>query len=311
VDFDARMLTQLATDQHVPLEEVATVVTKALTDAYARTSQAQPHAAAALDLASGRLCVTTPDGTDVTPKDFGRLAAATARQALVQWLRDVDRRRKVGWWADTEGTAVTATVRAPGRDGEVRLEAGGVDAVLPAGEAVPGEVLHRGQQVSVYVLAANMTDRDTVRLTVSRRQPALVTALFAQVVPELSDGSITVTAVAREPGERTKIAVAAAVAGLDARQLMIGGRSGHCLRHVVEALAGEEVDVVVYDADAVRFASAALAPETVLDIRPTDEYGRQLAATVSDIGCLPAAASVTNARLAGKLCGVKITLLRP
>lgn len=313
IDVDA--LSQLASSQHVPLADVVTVVEAALNDAYRKNASAVPGARVqiAVTKAGGDLTVLDADGADITPADFGRLVATTTRQAVTQWLRDLERIRKVGVWAGREGSLVTGTVRANSRNrnGETSVDLGaGVEAVLPSGEAVEGEALRHGDRVTALIVAVNADDRGAVKVTISRRQPALITQLFTAAVPELAAGAIEVVSVARDPGSRTKIAVRGAD-GVDARSAMIGVNADR-IRQVTAAVAGEKIDVVNFHAELGDYAAAALTPAAVLAVDVTDPVRRQVTVTVApDQLALAVGRGGANTRLAQRLTGAKITVTAP
>lgn len=306
--FDTTALTALAHQQGLPVSDAVQVVSAALTDAYAKTPGAVPGAVAVVDLDACQLRVEAA-GVDVTPAGFGRLAANTTRQALVQWIRDVERRRQVGPWANREGTVVLGTVKAnPARNrrGEVVFTLDGATGVMPAGEAIPGEELAPGQQVAVLALAANVDDRVGVLVTVSRRQPALVSALFEQVVPELAGGQVEIVAIARDPGSRTKVAVRGE--GVDPVAAMVGP-GGYRARQVTEGLVGERVDLVRHQEDLGAFVAAALTPGQVAETVVDPVRRNQVTVKVrTDQIALVRGRADANLRLAQRLTGAKIVV---
>lgn len=311
--FDTTAIAALATQMGVPMPAVVSQLSTALTDAYARTPAAVPGARAVLDADAGELVILDAEDTDVTPGDFGRTAAAAARQALQMWVKDLERIRKVGVWAGREGSLLTGTVRAHSArnaKGEVLLEVGGgVEAVLPAGEQTPGEVYSHGSTWTVIIVAVNATDRDGVRVTISRRQPSLVPALFAQVCPELAEGKVMVTSVARDPGVRVKIAVTSAVSGLSATGALIGVGATR-IAAVAEALGAERIDVVAFSPDVETFVAAALTPAKVRSVRLTDPVRHAVEVLVDPDQLARAAGRAgANTRLAMRLTGTRIEIL--
>lgn len=308
MELDLDTLRALAASQNVPVHDVADVVAAALTDAYAKSPGALPGASVELDDHSGTFVVVDQDEvTHPMPAALGRTAAAAARQAIVQWMRDQERRRKVGTWAQREGTAQNAVVvrhvPARGKQGpETQLRIDGTDAVLPAGEAIAGEELHPGQQVQVLLLAANVDDRDRIKLTVSRRQPALVSALFDRHVPELADGQVTIVSVARDPGSRTKVAYT----GTGGAAALVGP-SATRIRAVMAALGGEKLDLVERHEDLADFVAAALTPGKVQTCELTDPVRKQVRVTVlPDQALHTAGRGGANISLAQRLTGARI-----
>jgi N utilization substance protein A len=318
VDLDLAALRAVADSQHLPVSHVITVVEEALTDAYQRTSGADPDTTVIADEQDGTFVLHRPDGqTTPPPAAFGRIAVATARQAIVQWMRDQERRRAVGPWAEREGAVVRATVvryiPARGKTGaETQLRVSGVDAVLPDGEAIAGEQLAAGQQLDVLLLAANVDGRGRTRLTVSRRQPALVSALLTERCPAVADGRVIITAVARDPGARTKVAIRAGSDGglaPTALTALTVGPAGQHVRAVADALNGEKIDIVVHHDDLAGFVAAALTPGTVERCTVTDQVRHQVAVSVrTDQLALVAGRGSANVRLAQRLTGARIEL---
>lgn len=304
MEFDARMLQQVAQSAGVPEADVADAVAAALEAAYNTRPDALPGVTAQVSAATGDVELRDPDGNLVAADGFGVRGAMAARQAIVSWLRDLERRRKAGPWVQSEGTSVRATVKKVLRDGDVHLDVDGITAILPAGEATPGEHLTVGQSVAVLLLAANVTDRDMVRLAVSRRQPALVTALFKQHMTR-TNSAATVAAVAREPGVRSKVACA----GPEARQAFIGP-TGTVVRSVAADLHGEAIDLISYSDDLAAFAASALSPATTLSAELTDSVRRVVRVTVAaDQLAIAEGAGGVNLRLACKLTGARIELV--
>lgn len=306
MNLDLAPLNLLAQQQKVDLHVVTDVIADALTAAYGRRRDAVPGAVASVDPAAGTLTIHGPDGADVTPADLGRLAADATRQGVQQWLRDLQRRRAVGVWADHEGSAVVGTVRLGGgrrhRGGTALTLSGGTDAVLPDGESVDGESLRDGQMLSVYVLNANVDDRGRTLVTVSRRQPSLVTALFAQQVPQVASGQVSFVAIARDPGVRTKVAVS----GENAKDHLTGAGATR-IRPVVEALGGERVDLVEHSADLATYVAAALTPGRVSHAEVLDPTRRTVRVHVTgEQMALVRGRADANVRLAMRLTGARI-----
>lgn len=311
MQFDTTALTSFADEMGVPLGEVTAVAAVALLEAYQRTPGAVANAVVTIDPTSDTLTINTAEGVDVTPPGFGRLATIAARQSMVTWVRDVQRRRAVGDWVHSEGRACTGTVRpgTPGRGGATLLDMGrGAIGVLPPGEAIAGEDLIPGHQVNVLVLNANVDDRGTVRLAVSRRQPLLVSELLTDRVAQLRDGDVHIVAVARDPGERTKISVRAENGDHSHAARVVSGELDVHL-HVVSQLAGgDHIEVVAYDDDLATYVCNALAPAVglIAQVAP----GKKV--TVSVVPAQVADASgrkQANVRLAQRLTGARIDLV--
>lgn len=300
MSFDISTLRQLAATTGVPADEVATVIRSALRDALAVARGTADDLTIDVDTHTGAVTVTDPSGAPVSTDNLGARATLAARQSVVSWLRDRDRIRKVGRWAAREGTPIRATVKQVLRNGDVRLDAQGTTAILPAGEAVNGEDLTLGTEVTVLLLNANVTDRDTVRLTVSRRQPALVSSLLAK---HLEGTETTISGVAREPGVRTKVAYRGQLSDLL-------GPAGMHVRAVMTDLGGEKVDLVAVSDDPAVFAAAALTPAKTIAATVTDPTRRTVTVEVApDQMALAYGTGGVNLRLACKLTGTRIQLV--
>lgn len=300
MSFDIAALRHVAITAGVPTAQVAEVVEGALRDAFTVARGTADDLTITVDDATGSVDVRDGSGTQLRVEVLGARATAAARQSVVSWLRDLERVRKVGPWAQREGRAIRAIVRSVGRDGEVRLDAQGTFAVMPAGESVDTEVLRPGEEISVLLLNANVTDRDVIRLTVSRRQPALVAALFDR---HLAGTETMITGVAREPGVRTKVAFEGAVADLV-------GPGGLAVRAVMNELGGERIDLIAKSEDLAVFAATALSPATVISATLTDPARRVVAVEVApDQLATAAGVGGINLRLATRLTGARIELL--
>lgn len=303
--FDSRALLQVAQTAGVPEDTITTVLASAIKDAYDATPGAVPGVQVTLDTAAGEIHLTAPDGTEVAAPGFGARALTAARQAVVSWMRDLDRRRQVGPWADREGTPVRAVVKSLTRTGDYRLDVDGVMAILPAGEDIPHHPLNPGQEVTVLLLAANVTDQGTVKLTVSRRQPALVVELFNQKLAQTGTDT-TIVSIAREPGVRTKVACTGS--SPDPRQDLIGP-AGTTARSVTSQLDGERIDILTHDADLAQYVTNALSPAVVEKVEVLDPQRRIVVAHVREDELATAQGTGgVNLRLASRLTATKITL---
>src|SRR5207245_7330981 len=217
-----------------------------------------------------------PDGEieeeyDDTPTDFGRVAAMTARQVILQRLRDAEHDLTFGEYSGREGDIVTGVVQADAhasQRGIVLVDIGKVEAVLPQSEQVPGEQYTHGTRIRAYVVGVTRGMRGP-QVTVSRTHPNLVKKLFALEVPAVADGSVEIMGVAREAGHRSKIAVRSTVAGLNAKGACIGPM-GQRVRNVVAELHGEKIDIIDWAADPATYVGNALSPAHAVATRVVD-----------------------------------------
>jgi transcription termination/antitermination protein NusA len=256
-----------------------------------------------------------PDGEvvrewDDTPSDFGRIAASTAKQVIVQRLRDAEHEQTFGEYAGKEGDIVSGIVQAHDRrnfQGTVLIDIGKVEAVLPQVEQVPHEEYTHGSRIKAYVVSVARTFRGP-QVTVSRTHPHLVRKLFALEVPEIADGSVEIVAVAREAGHRSKIAVRTTVDGLNAKGACIGPM-GQRVRNVVSELHGEKIDIIDWADDPATYVGNALSPAHVIESTVVDPVTGQVRVVVPDFQLsLAIGREGQNARLAARLTGYRIDI---
>lgn len=247
---------------------------------------------------------------DDTPHDFGRIAATTARQVILQRLRDVENERTFGDFAGREHDLITGTVTTDARvnaRGVVVVSLGDVEGIIPAAEQAPGETYIHGQRLRCYVIAVARGPRGP-QITLSRTHPNLVRKLFALEVPEIADSSVEITAVAREAGHRSKIAVRAMVSGVNAKGACIGPM-GSRVRAVMSELGGEKIDIIDYDPDPATFVGNALSPARALSVTVVDPVARAARVVVPDFQLsLAIGKEGQNARLAARLTGWRIDI---
>lgn len=241
-------------------------------------------------------------------KDFGRIDAQTAKHVIRQGIRDAERGRNMEEFKTHNQEIVTARVsNINPMNGNATVEIGRAEAVLPKGEQIPGEELHDGDLIKVYVVDVKETEKGP-RALISRTYHGLVRRLFETEVPEISEGTVELKEVAREAGSRTKIAVSSSDEKVDAVGACIGAR-GARVGKIVDMLNGEKIDIVPYDEDPAKFISNALAPADVVDVIILDEEEKSCRAIVPDDQLSLAIGNKgQNARLAAKLTGWKIDI---
>src|SRR5689334_21505303 len=278
-----------------------------------------PHARVAIDRKTGEVVVWAqdlgPDGEiveeyDDTPTDFGRVAAMTARQVILQRLRDAEHDQTYGEYSGREGDIVTGVVQADAhaaQRGLVLVDIGKVEAVLPLSEQVPGEAYPHGTRLRCYVVGVSRGIRGP-QVTVSRTHPNLVRKLFALEVPEIAEGSVEIVDIAREAGHRTKIAVRSTVTGLNAKGACIGPM-GSRVRNVVAELRGEKIDLVDWAEDPATYVGNALSPAHVLSTHVVDQATQSVRVVVPDFQLsLAIGREGQNARLAARLTKWRIDI---
>ena len=241
-------------------------------------------------------------------KQFGRIAAQTAKHIIRQGIREAERGMMLEEFQSRQHEIVTGVVsRIDGRKGLVSVEIGKFETILPRSEQVQGEVLHEGDRIKVYVVDVLGGEKGP-KIMISRTHPGLVKRLFEMEVPEIFDGTVEIKAVSREAGSRTKIAVCSDNKDVDAVGACIGPK-GVRVSKIVDELGGEKIDVVKYSDVPEEFIAAALSPANIVSVQITDEEQRACKVTVPDEQLSLAIGNKgQNARLAAKLTGFKIDI---
>ncbi len=239
------------------------------------------------------------------PAAFGRIAAQTAKQMVVQKIREAERGNVFMQFSDKENDILTGKVVKIEKRG-VYLDMGNAEALLAPTEQIPGEELHVGDMVKVYVLEVKKSTK-ALQLLVSRTHPGMVKRFFSQEVPEIQDGTVVIKSIAREAGSRTKISVFSENENVDPVGSCVGPK-GARVAAVVDSLGGEKVDIILYDDDIAKYISAALNPATVSTVS-IDEEQKSAFVTVPDFQLsLAIGKEGQNARLAARLTGWKIDI---
>ena len=241
-------------------------------------------------------------------KQFGRVAAQTARNIIRQGIRDSERGQMMQEFQSKHQELVSGLVeRIDPRTGAISLKIGKAEAVLPKNEQIAGENVKEGDYIKVYVVDVRETEKGP-KAIISRTHPDLVKRMFETEVPEIYDGTVEIKAVAREAGSRTKLAVLSHNADVDAVGACIGAR-GSRVSEIVDELGGEKIDIVEYSEDPQKFIGAALSPATVLSVEVAEDGSRACRVTVPDNQLSLAIGNKgQNARLAAKLTGWKIDI---
>src|SRR5688500_17116289 len=246
------------------------------------------------------------DTRDVTPHDFGRIAAQTAKQVILQRIREAERDMMFEEYRDRVGELITGIVQqSDSRYTLVQLRER-VEALLPKSEQVDGERYDHSQRIKAVIKEVSSSTRGP-SIIVSRRDPELIKKLFEIEVPEIADGLVEITNVAREPGYRSKIAVVSHADGVDPVGACVGPR-GSRVRMVVSELRGEKIDIIPYNDEPARFVAKALAPARVREVL-VDDDGRQATVVVPDDQLsLAIGREGQNARLAARLTGWRVDI---
>lgn len=241
-------------------------------------------------------------------KDFGRIVAQTAKHVIRQGIREAERGQMLQEFQSKNQELLSAkVVRVDPVTGNVTLEIGKNEAVLPKAEQVPGEVFAPGATTKIFVVDVKEAGKGP-KIMISRTHPGLVRRLFETEVPEIFDGTIEIKSVSREAGSRTKIAVMSKDDDVDPVGACIGPR-GQRVSNIVEALGGEKIDIVKYSENPQEFVAASLAPSDVCSVEILDEAAKSCRATVPDDQLSLAIGNKgQNVRLAAKLTNWKIDI---
>jgi transcription termination/antitermination protein NusA len=316
VDIDMSALRMLEREKEISFVTLVEAIEQALLIAYQRTEGHAPVARVELDRKSGHVTVwaaeTDDEGTvlreyDDTPTGFGRIAATTAKQVILQRLRDAEDEQTFGEFLGREGDIVSGVIQQGKDPRNVFVNLGKVEAVLPPPEQVPGETYQHGSRLRCYVVQVRKGLRGP-SIVLSRTHPNLVRKLFALEVPEIADGTVEIAAIAREAGHRTKIAVKSNRPGVNAKGACIGPM-GSRARAVMAELHGEKIDIVDWSEDPAELVAHALSPAQVQSVEVVDLATRSARVVVPDYQLsLAIGKEGQNARLAARLTGWRIDI---
>ena len=333
MDIDLAALRALERDRDISLDVLIPAIEQAMLVAYHRTEGSYRLARVELERKTGHVVVWAREEGDLllgdgdrdgdgdertergepgpefddTPNGFGRVAAATARQVIVQRLRDVEDEQIMGDFKGREGDVISGVIQQSPDPRHVLVDFGTVEGILPLAEQVPGERYRHGERLRCFVVSVKRGPRGP-QIGLSRTHPNLVRTLFKLEVPEIADGTVEIAALAREAGHRTKVAVHSKVTGVNAKGACIGPM-GARVRAVMTELHGEKIDIVDYSEDPATFVASALSPARVQAVEIVDPQLRSARVTVPDYQLsLAIGKEGQNARLAAKLTGWRIDI---
>ncbi|GAB3889449.1 transcription termination factor NusA [Microbispora bryophytorum subsp. camponoti] len=316
MDIDMSVLRSLEREKDISFDLVVKAIEDALLIAYFRTEGAAQKARAELDRGTGHVIIWAAEldesgevarEYDDTPSNFSRIAATTAKQVILQQLRDAEDEVNFGEFASREGELVAGVIQQ-GKDPRVVLvDLGKIEAILPHNEQVPGEEYAHGERIRCYVVQVKKGPKGP-SVSLSRTHPNLVKKLFALEVPEIADGTVEIAAIAREAGHRTKIAVRSRKPGVNAKGACIGPM-GSRVRNVMTELHGEKIDIIDWSDDPAEFVGNALSPARVSRVDVVDADNRTARVIVPDYQLsLAIGKEGQNARLANRLTGWRIDI---
>ncbi|CAG4900497.1 transcription termination factor NusA [Acidithrix sp. C25] len=307
-------LQAIAREKGVSVETLLESLANALLAAYKRRPDSAEDAEVTIDPDSGDIQVWAQDldedgnvirEWDDTPTDFGRIAAQTAKQVMFQRIRDAERDLKYEEYAGREGDIVTGIVQqADSR--YTLLNLGKVEALLPLQEQLPGERYGNGVRVKAYIVEVRRTNKGP-QIVVSRSHPGLMKKLFELEVPEIASGVVEIKALSREPGIRSKIAVASNDPNVDPVGACVGPR-GARVRMVMSELRNERIDIIPFSEEPAEFVARALQPAHVREVDLNDATGTAIVIVDASEQPLAIGKEGLNAKLAARLTGWRIDI---
>ena len=316
MDIDLNVLRSLEAEKDISMDLAIKAIEDALLVAYHRTEGAATSARVEVNKGTGHVTVWASQAAeggepareyDDTPEGFGRIAATTARQVILQRLRDAEDELTFGEYAGREGDIVAGVIQQGKDPRAVLVDLGKLEAILPPTEQVPGERYVHGERLKCYVLHVRKGYRGP-SVTLSRTHANLVKKLFALEVPEIASGVVEIAAIAREAGHRSKIAVISHQQGVNAKGACIGPM-GSRVRNVMTELHGEKIDIVDYSPDPAEFVAHALSPARVSRVVVVDAQARVARVIVPDYQfSLAIGKEGQNVRLAARLTGWRIDI---
>ena len=308
-------LQAVASDKGITVEDMLAALADALESAYKRMPGAHEFSWVTIDPDSMEFRVfaqdidengePTGEEFDVTPENFGRIAAQTTRQVMTQRIREVERDLKYEEYAGREGDIVTGMIQQTDSRYTL-LDLGRVEALLPQAEQVPFERPEPNSRLKAYIVEVRKTAKGP-QIVVSRTHPGLIKRLFELEVPEISDGIVEIKACAREPGHRTKIAVSSNDATIDPVGACVGAR-GARVRMVVNELRGEKIDIIPFSDDPGEFVTRALSPAKIKEVMVDEESGTATVVVPDYQLSLAIGKEGQNARLAARMTGWRVDI---
>ena len=314
-------LRELERERGIAFETLVEAIEKALSSAYLRMTNSDLEITGARAVIDDEGEVTVfvqdieidPDTEEVTilkeredtPQDFGRIAAQTAKQVILQRLREAERDITFGEYSDREGDIVTGIVQQQDHRYTI-LDLGKTEALMPPSEQIPHERYEHGARLKAYIVEVRKSARGP-QIIVSRTHPGLIKRLFELEVPEIMDGVVEIKNVAREPGHRSKIAVVSNDKNVDPVGACVGSK-GARVRMVMNELRGEKIDIIKWTDDQPDFVANALSPAKVKEVRIQDDGETALVIVPDHQLSLAIGKEGQNARLAARLTGLRVDI---
>jgi N utilization substance protein A len=304
-----RIVDGIARDKNIEREQVYTDVEQAIASALRKQFSTEDTSEFSVTLERGTGDISVARGGEVIPLSaLGRIAAQTAKQVMIQLIRQDERGSIYEEFKDRVGTIVTGTI-ARFEGGTMIINLGRVEGIMPRSEQIPGETHEQGERIQALILEVRDTPA-AVKIIMSRSHPELIRRLFEREVPEVGERTIEIKALAREPGHRTKIAVSSIDTKVDAVGACVGVR-GSRIKNIVDELGGEKIDIVRWNESSQILIQNALKPAEVAEVSLCFELGRATVVVNEDQLSLAIGKRGQNVRLAARLTGWDVDILTP
>ena len=298
------LIEAIVRDKGIDREVLIQALESAMASAAKKGLKDAKEVTVTIDRATGHVVVLS-DGQRLSSTEFSRIGAQTAKQVIMQKIREAERDVILGEYHDKVGRIVSGTVHRFER-GDIIVDLGRTEGLLPKPERIPYEEFQQGDQIMAYVLEVGNGAKGAA-IILSRAHEGFVRGLFALEVPEIADGTVQIKAIAREPGERTKIAVASKDEKVDSQGACIGMR-GTRVKNIVRELHGERVDVIRWHEDIAQYITAALAPAQIAELKLELAVRQALVLVDDDQLSLAIGKKGQNVRLASRLTGWQLEI---
>jgi N utilization substance protein A len=300
-----RLVDSLHREKNIDSEIVFTAIESALVTAMRKLRGEEAEIAVEIDRKVGEISAVV-DGEELDQAEIGRIGAQTAKQVIIQKIKEAERDSLLDEFHDQVGQLVTGTVQRSDR-GVTTVQLGNMEAILPRGEQISGESYHNGDRIRAVVYEVKASG-NRVKVILSRTKPQLVQRLFEQEIPEISEGVIEIKAISREPGHRSKVAVSSSDQRVDCVGACVGVR-GNRIKNITSELAGERIDIVRWSDDPMVLIPSALQPAEVEQVLLCDMIGRAIVLVKDDQLSQAIGKYGQNVRLGSKLVGWDIEIM--
>lgn len=300
----AAALNQICAERGIEPEVVLDTIKTAVLAAYRKDYGESENLEVEIDSESGEV-VITQNKNNVTPSGFGRIAAQTAKQVILQRVREAEKSAIFAEYQNKVNTVVSGLVQRISGP-VITVDLGKAEGIMPPAEQVPGENYRINQRMKFYVVGIQQGNRGE-EIIVSRSKPGLVEQLFKVEVPEISAGSVVIRAISREPGSRTKVAVASIQPNVDPVGSCVG-QKGVRVQAVISEIGNEKIDIVPFDENLEKFVASALAPAKEVRVKVDQKRGLAFVTVPDDQLSLAIGKEGQNVRLAAKLTGLRIDI---